>query len=310
MQRQEANGAHWLEASHDGWRKPFGALHRRRLYMAESGEDIRGEDAVEATDARSPSPCASTCIPTSTPACSRTARRCCCGCHPAVAGGCARTGARMALEESIYLGGPEPRRSEQVVLDRPHRRPAAGEMGDHQGRASRFPRRQTFSVEGKKASFLPLLARGRGPGWEGASRMKIVEVTNVDFSLRHFLLPLMRGARGARPRGGRRLRRRPAARRRCARRGSGSTPLPLARSLSPARAAAGVPRAAGGCCGAERPDLVHAHMPISGFLGRLAARRRRRAARRLYLPRLPVQPARALAAPRRLARRWSGSAGG
>src|SRR5487761_1689996 len=48
MQRQEANGAHWLEASHDGWLRPFGALHRRRLYLAESGEDLRGEDAVEA----------------------------------------------------------------------------------------------------------------------------------------------------------------------------------------------------------------------------------------------------------------------
>ncbi len=47
-QRQEANGAHWLDASHDGYRQPFGAVHRRRLYMAESGEDIRGEDAVEA----------------------------------------------------------------------------------------------------------------------------------------------------------------------------------------------------------------------------------------------------------------------
>ncbi len=48
VQRQEASGAHWLEASHDGWLKSLGALHRRRLYMAESGEDIRGEEAVEA----------------------------------------------------------------------------------------------------------------------------------------------------------------------------------------------------------------------------------------------------------------------
>ena len=47
-QRQEAAGAHWLEASHDGYRKPFGAVHSRRLYVSESGEDIRGEDAVEA----------------------------------------------------------------------------------------------------------------------------------------------------------------------------------------------------------------------------------------------------------------------
>ena len=115
VQRQEANGAHWLEASHDGWRKPFGAIHRRRLYMSESGEDIRGEDVVEAS---APQPF--------------TVRF---HLHPAVdanmqhdgegvllrlpggAGWRLRAdGARIGLEESIYLGGHEPRRSEQVVL--------------------------------------------------------------------------------------------------------------------------------------------------------------------------------------------------
>ena len=114
-QRQEANGAHWLEASHDGWKKLFGAVHRRRLYLAESGEDVRGEDAVEA--------------PTPQPFTLRFHL------HPDVnaslqqdgeavllrlrSGGGWRLradGARMSLEESIYLGGPEPRRSEQVVL--------------------------------------------------------------------------------------------------------------------------------------------------------------------------------------------------
>jgi len=115
VQRQEANGAHWLDASHDGWRKPFGAIHRRRLYVAESGEDIRGEDAVEAA---TPQP--------------YTVRF---HLHPNVdaslqqdgeavllrlptgAGWRLRAdGARLGLEESIYLGGPELRRSEQVVL--------------------------------------------------------------------------------------------------------------------------------------------------------------------------------------------------
>jgi uncharacterized heparinase superfamily protein len=115
FQRQEANGAHWLEAHHDGWKKPFGAVHRRRMYMAESGEDIRGEDVVEAAE---PQPF--------------TLRF---HLHPDVqanlqqdgetvllrlrAGGGWRLradGAKVALEESIYLGGPEPRRSEQVVL--------------------------------------------------------------------------------------------------------------------------------------------------------------------------------------------------
>ncbi|HTR18332.1 MAG TPA: heparinase II/III family protein [Acetobacteraceae bacterium] len=115
VQRQEANGAHWLEASHDGYAGPFGAVHRRRLYMAETGEDIRGEDAVEAD---SPQP--------------YTVRF---HLHPNVqaamlkdgdgvllrlaSGGGWRLrgeGAQVSLEESVYLGGMEPRRSEQVVL--------------------------------------------------------------------------------------------------------------------------------------------------------------------------------------------------
>ncbi len=115
VQRQEANGAHWLDASHDGYRKPFDAVHRRRLYMAESGEDIRGEDAVEA---KSPQP--------------YTVRF---HLHPSVDANLQQDGeavllrlpsgsgwrlraegARISLEESVYLGGPELRRSEQVVL--------------------------------------------------------------------------------------------------------------------------------------------------------------------------------------------------
>ena len=114
-QRQEANGAHWLEAHHDGWLKPFGAIHRRRLYVSESGEDIRGEDVIEAAQ---PQPF--------------TLRF---HLHPDVQASMQQDGeavllrlrsgggwrlradhARLSLEESIYLGGAEPRRTEQVVL--------------------------------------------------------------------------------------------------------------------------------------------------------------------------------------------------
>ncbi len=100
--------------------------------------------------------------------------------------------------------------------------------------------------------------------------MKILEVTNVDFSLRHFLLPLMREARnhghevigvcadgpllaGIRAEGLR------------------VEALPMARSLSPLAQWRAL-RALVRLIRAERPDLVHAHMPISGFLARLAAR--------------------------------------
>ena len=87
----------------------------RRLYLAESGEDLRGEDAVEAEHGQ--------------PYAVRFHL------HPGVnaslqqdgegallrlpSGGGWRLradGARITLEESIYLGGAEPRRSEQVVL--------------------------------------------------------------------------------------------------------------------------------------------------------------------------------------------------
>ena len=90
-------------------------MHRRRLYLAESGEDVRGEDSVEAAG---PQP--------------YTVRF---HLHPAVDASLQQDGeavllrlpsgtgwrlraegARMTLEESLYLGGAEPRRAEQVVL--------------------------------------------------------------------------------------------------------------------------------------------------------------------------------------------------
>src|SRR4051794_30492956 len=48
-------------------------------------------------------------------------------------------------------------------------------------------------------------------------------------------------------------------------------PLPLARSLSPVAQFRAF-RATVALLRRERPDLVHAHMPISGFIARLAAR--------------------------------------
>jgi glycosyltransferase involved in cell wall biosynthesis len=100
--------------------------------------------------------------------------------------------------------------------------------------------------------------------------MKVLEVTNVDFSMRHFLLPLMRGLRGRghevvgvcadgplldlpRSEGFRIL------------------SAPMARSLNPvaqARCLAWLVAT----MRAEKPDIVHAHMPISGLLARAAAR--------------------------------------
>ena len=100
--------------------------------------------------------------------------------------------------------------------------------------------------------------------------MKIIEITNVDFSLRHFLLPLMRAirARGHDVVGA------------CAEgplledvraEGFRVIAVPFVRRLSPLAHLRAF-RSLVAILRAEKPDLVHAHMPISGFLARLAAR--------------------------------------
>jgi glycosyltransferase involved in cell wall biosynthesis len=100
--------------------------------------------------------------------------------------------------------------------------------------------------------------------------MKIIEITNVDFSLRHFLLPLMRAirARGHEVVGA------------CAEgplladvraEGFRVIAIPFVRRVSPLAHLRAF-RSLVAILRAEKPDLVHAHMPISGFLARLAAR--------------------------------------
>jgi uncharacterized heparinase superfamily protein len=114
-QRQEANGAHWLEARHNGYRTLDGAIHHRRLYVADSGEDIRGEDTVE-----SPTPLPFAVRfhlhPTVVPSMQQDGK----SVVLRLPGGGIWTlrakGADIALEESIYLGAGEPRTTQQIVL--------------------------------------------------------------------------------------------------------------------------------------------------------------------------------------------------
>src|SRR5580658_140865 len=100
--------------------------------------------------------------------------------------------------------------------------------------------------------------------------MKIIEVTNVDFSLRQFLLPLMRAIRarghdviGACAESGTFLEV-PRAE------GFRIVDIPFERNMSPLahwHAFLALSR----LFREEKPDLVHAHMPISGFVARMAA---------------------------------------
>ena len=46
LARQESNGASRLEASHDGYARRFGFLHRRQLLLASDGRELRGDDML------------------------------------------------------------------------------------------------------------------------------------------------------------------------------------------------------------------------------------------------------------------------
>ncbi len=45
-EREDENGATWINASHDGYVESFGLIHERRLYMDANGEDFRGQDTL------------------------------------------------------------------------------------------------------------------------------------------------------------------------------------------------------------------------------------------------------------------------
>lgn len=115
VQRQEANGAHRLEATHDGYRRISGAVHRRSVYMAESGEDVRGEDAVEA-----PSPLPYVVRfhlhPLVVPSLQQDGETVVLRLASGVTWRFRAVGAAVSLEESVYLGGDLPRGSQQIVL--------------------------------------------------------------------------------------------------------------------------------------------------------------------------------------------------
>ncbi|MBB3897709.1 heparinase II/III family protein [Roseococcus suduntuyensis] len=118
VERFEANGAQWLEATHDGYRRTHNAIHKRRLYLSENGDDLRGEDVLE-PQGTVDQPCVVRFH-----------------LHPGVKavlqeeeGGVLMRlptgqgwrlrarGAAIALEDSVYLGlGVEARRTSQIVL--------------------------------------------------------------------------------------------------------------------------------------------------------------------------------------------------
>jgi uncharacterized heparinase superfamily protein len=114
--RSEADGAVLVEAVHDGYLAAFGTRHRRSLYVAADGEDVRGEDRLEGPGGHPfavrfhlhPGVQASL-IQNGSAVLLRL---------PSGSGWRMRaSGAAIALADSLYAGGPgPPRRTQQIVL--------------------------------------------------------------------------------------------------------------------------------------------------------------------------------------------------
>ena len=52
VERRDQDGATWIDTSHDGYLDTLGLIHKRRLYVAREGADVRGEDTLTHTRRR------------------------------------------------------------------------------------------------------------------------------------------------------------------------------------------------------------------------------------------------------------------
>jgi len=53
-ERKDEAGSCWLDMRHDGFSKPLGFMHQRRLFLDSDGVDLRGEDRLIPVDPRQP----------------------------------------------------------------------------------------------------------------------------------------------------------------------------------------------------------------------------------------------------------------
>lgn len=114
-QRQTIGGVQWLEANHDGWQKLFGAVHHRRLGLSENGEELQGEDLIEAA---TPQPFAIRfhLHPNVTASLQQDGETVLLRTPSGLGFRLRAEGAAPRVEESVYFGQSEPRRAEQIVL--------------------------------------------------------------------------------------------------------------------------------------------------------------------------------------------------
>ncbi len=114
-ERHDVPGASYVDASHDGWGKLFGAIYHRRVGLMGAGDELVGEDVIEA---ESPQPFVIRFHLHPNVTASLQGDR-----QSVLLRTLSGQGWRLRtddlpvrVEESVYFGGAEPRRASQVVL--------------------------------------------------------------------------------------------------------------------------------------------------------------------------------------------------
>ncbi len=115
-ERKESEGSVWIEVSHDGYSRPFGVVHGRRLYLHESGDDIRGEDRLDGPG-REPFKIRFHLHPDVIAAMTKESGTVLLTTPAGIEWRFIAAGGAVSLEESVYLGSSDiPRRSVQIVI--------------------------------------------------------------------------------------------------------------------------------------------------------------------------------------------------
>lgn len=113
--RQEAETMSWIGANHNGWGQIFGAIHHRHLGLSANGEELCGEDAIEAGTPQ-PFNIRFHLAPSVTASLMQDDETVLLRTGSGLGFRLKAEGAVPRIEESVYFGQLEPRRSEQIVL--------------------------------------------------------------------------------------------------------------------------------------------------------------------------------------------------
>lgn len=113
--RENFDGNIWVSGAHDGYQPNFGLIHRRRLYLSRDGDDLRGEDTLTGPH-RGLAVARFHLHPQVDASLVQNGAAVLLRLPSGVAWRFQAAGGTLELSESIYFGGGERRRTEQITV--------------------------------------------------------------------------------------------------------------------------------------------------------------------------------------------------